>query len=549
MPRGRYIVRFHEYNLHLQLNDTAPALLVGDRLAFAARLFPLKRAADVHEFDYDQYLRQLDVHLRAIPVSAIERAGHVTTFYSLCQEARASLNRKLARALRDTSTRALLQALCLGDRSGISPGVNRLFSESGTIHLLAVSGLHMGAIYLLLTRFFALFRLPGRARAACVLPLLWIFAGITGLSPSAVRAATILSFFIAGDLLGRDSSSINALCASAFFTLLLYPHLLYSVSFQMSYAAYTGIVLILPLMHVEWKHRFLDKPYTLFALSFSAQVGTLPLVAYYFHDINLNSIVINIILVPLASLLLYAGVFLLALSESLVALLAVVPVTLHRVMLFLMEQYRRVAVHWYELYPTAVHLVLFYALVLLAIAYVQSRDRRLWRAIHATFLLFLLYHGAGIYREQRRQELVVYDRYRQREVLLNYRGRYTFLARSDTVAPPPAYVSANRLRPLPAGDGFIAGEIAFAANRLESPRGALYILDRQHLLPGDAALWLVTGNLYPERLPAATVPRRVVIDRSNTTACTRRWQEWCAARGIPSRSTGESGPLVISLLE
>ena len=186
---NRYVVRLRDYNLYLQPGDTC-SFVVGDLLTFRARLFPPGRPVDLHEFSRDRYMRQLNVHFRAIPLAGVRRVGHRAGLYSRCQEARAFLGRKLEATVRDTTTRALLQALCLGDRSLVSTRVQTLFSESGTVHLLAVSGLHMGALYLLLNFFLGLARLHPRFRAACMLPLLWVFAGITGLSPPTVRAAT-----------------------------------------------------------------------------------------------------------------------------------------------------------------------------------------------------------------------------------------------------------------------------------------------------------------------------------------------------------------------
>lgn len=148
-----------------------------------------------------------------------------------------------------------------------------------------------------------------------LIPLIWLVACITGLSPSACRAATILSFITIGEAFRQETIPLNAIAAAAFFSLLINPELLYSVSFQMSYAAYTGIILIYPLMQIKKMHKFLRPLYTLLCISFSAQIMTLPIMAYYFHSISLNSIFINLITVPAASFLLYGGIILLALPE------------------------------------------------------------------------------------------------------------------------------------------------------------------------------------------------------------------------------------------
>ncbi|MDR0766338.1 MAG: ComEC family competence protein [Odoribacteraceae bacterium] len=551
---NRYIVRYQDYNLFVQVNDTLPPPVVGDLLVFPARLYPLKQAVDVHEFDYDQYLKQLDIHFRAVPTSAIERAGHVRGVYSTCQEARTFLNRKLDATVRDTTTRALLGALCLGDRSLVSPRTRALFSESGTIHLLAVSGLHVGIIYVMLHFLLGLVHVRGRVRLACILPALWIFAGITGFSPPTVRAATLIGFVIVGRLLERDYNALNGLCASAFFTLLVSPHLLYSVSFQMSYTAYTGIILVLPVLRVKWKNRLIARGYALFALSVAAQIGTLPLVAYYFHSINLNSVLVNIVAVPLASFLLYAGSMILALPTALASLLAFIPETLQRVMIFLLEQYNRMSIPWRDLYPTGIHLLFFYLLVLLGIAYLKRRERVLFYAFTVALLLFIAYHGVHLYTGKRQQELVIYDRRAGSEVLLNYHGHYTFLVRDDSLSPPPPYVTARRLEAFPesnggiAGNGFTTGDARFKNHRLTTPRVTLYIADRKHVYPGKANVILVTGNLYPNRLrgkvPATT---RVIVDRSNTFSCARSWERWGEQQGIRVEKTINTGHIVIPL--
>ncbi|MDR2413368.1 MAG: ComEC/Rec2 family competence protein [Odoribacteraceae bacterium] len=394
---NNYIIRSRGYNLYCRVDDTLLKPVVGDRLAFRARLFPVGRSADASGHDPDRYLRQLDVHSRAIPLPGIQRVGSARGIYPACQKARALLARELEQAVKDTTTRALLQALCLGDRSLVSPRVQALFRESGTMHLLAVSGLHVGVIHVMFHFLLGLARLRARARLACILPLLWLFAGITGLSPPTVRAATILSFIIAGKLADRDYNPLNALFASAFVTLLVSPPLLYSASFQMSHAAYAGIILLLPALRVKRENTIRSRVRALLALGVAAQVGTLPLVAYYFHSVNLNSALANIVAVPLATGLLYAGVAILLLPTALATALAFIPVLARRALFLALEQCNRVALPWRDLYPTIWHVLLVYLLALLAIIYLKRRDPLTGKAILVALFLLLLYHATRLH--------------------------------------------------------------------------------------------------------------------------------------------------------
>jgi competence protein ComEC len=505
----------------------------------------------VKEFDRERYLRQLDADFRAVPVGVVERRGHSRSFYSLCQEARVALGERLGRVLRDSSALALTRALCLGDRSGIAPGTRVLFSDSGTVHLLAVSGLHMGAIYLLLGFVLEAAGLPRRARLGCVLPLLWVFAGITGFSPSAVRAATILSFIVVARLVGRVHSPVSAVCASGFFTLLLSPGLLYSVSFQMSYAAYTGIVLALPVARAPWWWPPVARRVVgLLALSAAAQLGTLPLVAYYFHFVNLNSVLINVVVVPVASCLLYAGVVLMALPGVVAGVLAFVPVAIERVVMFLLELYRPVAFNLRGVYPTVGHVLLFYAAALWGLVYARGGGRMAFRWMVVSAGLFFVFHGAVGYADGKGREVVVFDRWGRSEVVLNFRGRYAFLARGDTTAAVPPYVVAKGLRGIGAPGGFVTRGLSFEGNRLVTPRLTLYVVDEGHVAPGGADVVVVTGDVYPDRL-SGEAPRvaRVIVDRSNSFACGRRWEAWGAGRGARVERCSEVGSVIVPLPE
>ena len=158
------------------------------------------------------------------------------------------------------------------------------------MHVLAVSGLHVGIIFLILNTLLSFLGTSKNGRvvkAIILLIALWSYALLTGLSPSVLRAATMFSFVIMGTVLNRKSSIYNTLAASAFFLLIINPNLLFEVGFQLSYIAVLGIVYLQPLIYNRIYTRWwlLDKIWAITAVSIAAQIATLPLTLYYFHPI------------------------------------------------------------------------------------------------------------------------------------------------------------------------------------------------------------------------------------------------------------------------
>jgi competence protein ComEC len=201
---------------------------------------------------------------------------------------------------------AVLAAMTLGDKSEIDKETKNVYSVTGASHVLAVSGLHLGIIYVILTFLF------GRRRwllgQIVIMFLIWFYAALTGLSPSVVRAATMLTLYSIGSLAGEDKLSINTLCVAAFFMLLVKPMYLWDISFQMSFIAMAGISLFyLPFYKLipQINNKVLNFIWGMFCVSLAAQMFTFPLIAYYFGRFSCCSLLTNFIVVPAASGILY----------------------------------------------------------------------------------------------------------------------------------------------------------------------------------------------------------------------------------------------------
>lgn len=231
----------------------------------------------------------------------------------------------------DDQTYAVLAAMTLGDKSTLSDDVKDVYSVTGASHVLALSGLHLGIIYMLLSVLLAGRRRFWLSQVVIILSI-WSFAFLTGLSTSIVRSATMISIYGLLSVGGRNRSSLNVLCFTAIVMLLFSPQMLFDVGFQLSFMAVLSILLFMPLLGQMVSVRFLmEHPvwrwlWSTIAVSLTAQIGVAPLIAYYFGRFSTYFLLTNLFVLPLATLILYGALLFLLTSWTFVgnALLAVV---------------------------------------------------------------------------------------------------------------------------------------------------------------------------------------------------------------------------------
>ena len=215
---------------------------------------------------------------------------------------------------------AVAAALIVGYRAALSSEIQELYANTGAIHVLAVSGLHLGFIYFIVYSIFS--RLLGQKshavfiRIVLSIGILWSFAFFTGGSASVLRAATMLTFVMIGQSLVRFCNIYNSLAASAFLLLCIKPFFLWEIGFQLSYLAVLGIVFFHPIIYhaVFCKHPIIDWVWKLTVVSIAAQLSTFPLSLYYFHQFPTFFWLSGWLVVPAAACILCLGLLLLILS-------------------------------------------------------------------------------------------------------------------------------------------------------------------------------------------------------------------------------------------
>lgn len=292
--------------LFFQTDSLSRQLKQGDIIIFKEKLQPVAGNHNPYGYDYRETMRQKGyVYSQYLPAGNWEYIGHGNsrTISETARHTRDRLIERIESLNLKYRPEALVKALIAGDTAQITQSMRTSYSIAGLSHILAVSGLHTGIIafiiYLLLTPL----KYMGARRVIPFVTVIatWGYIYIAGMPSSAVRAGIMATLVLIGDMIGRRETTINALLASAFLMLLYNPRYIFDVGFQLSYTAVFSIFYLYPLLMSAFREStgIKRRLCSVAAVTIAAQVGTLPLCIYYFHQLPLLGIVSNMIVIPL----------------------------------------------------------------------------------------------------------------------------------------------------------------------------------------------------------------------------------------------------------
>jgi competence protein ComEC len=308
--------------LNVRRDTVSPVPGYGDLLIFVTRPEPAREPDNPFLFDQKRYLLNQDVgYIGWVEAGAWRKTGLGGN--PLIRKA-VDINSMLGEKLRiygiTGDELGLASAILLGTREGLDRDLMQSYSAAGLIHILSVSGLHVGVIYLALNfLFFFTRRFPGWKgfKAPAILAGIWAYAFITGLSPSVMRASFMFSIMLIGAGLRRANNIFNSLAAAAFLLMVLDPLIITRAGFQLSFMAVLGIACFERRLRDLWKPKawLPEKIWPLATVSLAAQLGTLPLSLYYFQSFPVYFLPANLVVIPLSSLVIYLGVGLYAADQ------------------------------------------------------------------------------------------------------------------------------------------------------------------------------------------------------------------------------------------
>ncbi|WP_405400850.1 ComEC/Rec2 family competence protein [Maribacter sp. Asnod2-G09] len=506
--------------------------------------FPL----NPHQFDYKKYLENLGVY-HSIQIEhdkLVKIKSSQTTLLGIAARARNHIIKKLDKENFGADELGVIQALLLGQRSDISEETYTNYQKAGAVHILAVSGLHIGILLLVIQFLLSpLKNIPNGRTLILILSVLflWVFAFIAGLSASIIRATTMFTFVAYALYLNRPSNTFNILALSILFILLfINPNLLFQVGFQMSYAAVFAILWIFPLLKQLWfpKNKVVRYFWQLLCVSIAAQLGVLPISLFYFHQFPGLFFVSNLVIVPALGLILGMGILVIALS-----LLNWLPSPLawfYNEIIGLMNS----LIAWvakqenYIFSAISFDFIQLLLSVLVLVMGIELCTKFNYKRIVFFLLSILCFQGYTIYQEyeaQNKSKVLVLHQTRKSLVFNRNGVDLSILTNSNNT--PDYLISEHK-----------------TAERIDSVRydslknsytfedELLLIIDSAGIYPKSASnkiLLIQSPKINLDRLLDSINPKVIIADGSNYKSYIARWEATCIKNKIPFHYTGEKG--------
>jgi competence protein ComEC len=555
--------------LYFSPDTVAKHLQYGDRLLIGKNIEPIRNSGNPGAFDYEQYaaLRQSFHQVFLKEKDWLLLPGKSTNgfrgFLYASREKILAVLRQHAPSGKDEL--GIAEALLIGYTNDLDRDLLQAYSNTGVVHVIAISGMHLALIYVMLVWIFArtpLVKSSQLLQVTLVLGCLWFFSLLTGGSASVLRSAVMFTFVTIGKNFIRQSSIYNSLAASAFVLLCYDPYFLWDVGFQLSYLALLGIMVFQKPFYTLFivKNRWMDKVWQLASVTLAAQVFTFPVCIYYFHQFPVYFLLANLFVVPWSSGILYMEIFLLVLSW--VPFLGDWLGKACSGMLWLMNWVIKCISHlpfsiWEILHPTLLSTLLLYGVVTGLCTWLAWRKRLSFLIALAFLLLFVLQHAFLLWTAARQQKVIVYNIPKHVAIDFAMGRNYRFSGDLDS----EKYAPLRNLYLKPAHDFLFLSDktdtmaalfkqdmfYQFGGKRIVHINNTVFFGPVSRKIDVDLIVMSNNPELSITQVEAVFHCRKYVFDASNSLWKIARWQADCSALHLQSHSVPEKGAFVMEL--
>ncbi|WP_242917036.1 ComEC/Rec2 family competence protein [Pontibacter liquoris] len=559
-------------------SEQAYELTYGDVLLVQGAPREVALPANPGQFDYKAYLADRNIyHQQYLQAGQYLKTGAVPGNFILYLSIkwRRQLDHFLRGQVGARREYAISSALILGVTDELDNAIKATYIDTGTMHVLSVSGLHVGLIYGILMLVLMHFNRTPRQRfwaALLAILALWFYAFMTGLSPSVLRSVVMFTMVTLALATRRNTNIYNTLAIAAFVLLFYNPYFLFDVGFQLSFLAVIGIVYLQPRFYrlLEFDNWLLDKVWVLFTVSLAAQLITFPLSLLYFHQFPVYFWLANLVVVPLSTLALYTGLVALALGWVPVA--GALLFKLHTGVIWTMNELNIVLTHLPQAVINGIHISawqtgLLYALLLLFILFFSLKQLR-FLAMATGVIALLAAQQVGELWQQKKQRLLTVYNVRGSSGISLVQGQQVLVLAGARVLNDEQNYTYN-IRPHLWQLGLAQPELVPLAGDQPLPNSPLVMLpDSNHLLvwqnrrmlllshppglqpkaplPLDYLLLQNNVRLKPEELQDYTC-RKVILDASSSPWYRQRLHRQLDTLGIAWYDVADSGAFVLSL--
>ncbi|MEO5642287.1 MAG: ComEC/Rec2 family competence protein [Bacteroidia bacterium] len=563
--------------VYLQREQAAENLKYGDELLIHSAPSIIESPKNPEEFDYKAWLGRQRVNEQVYGKQGewkLISAGHGNFFKSKALELRRYFLEKLKSYGFSASSYGVAAALLLGASDQLDPGTIQSYSATGTLHVLSVSGMHVALVYIVLLKLLAPLERRLKMKWLSIflqLLFLWFYATLTGLCPSVLRSVTMLSVIIAGRAFNRNAHILNSLSASALILLLFDPLLIFDIGFQLSYLAVGGIVLLQPKLESLWepdtstfRGKIMKHCWTIISVTLVAQVFTFPLGLYYFQQFPLYFILSNIVVIPLSTIVMYAGLFLLIVSPFLII---AKPIAV--VFGFLVELLNA-CVGKIEHLPSAVlhsakwekpELLLMYLCISFLLIFLIHRRKHFLRFGMAALSLMLVLGACESHKNLNQQKIVFFD-INHASVIAVVNGKEILLLTDTSLLKRKGDIDFHiepflKARGMQEGDFIsLTDSLRVENNFMHYGKSRLFAFGKQVVLVGKDfksklngadKIILLRNNTFADldKLLSQSKPELVIADGSNGKKRIAKWKKMCEEKKVKFYDVTEEGALVM----
>ena len=460
---------------------------------------------------------------------------------------------------------SIAEALLIGYTQDLDKDLVQAYSNTGVVHIIAISGMHLALIYIMLVWIFN--RIPFIKRSKIIkvifiLSCLWLFSLLTGGAASILRAAVMFSCIVIGENFARKSSIYNSLAASAFILLCCNPYFLWDVGFQLSYLAVLSIVIFQkPIYHLLYvKNKWLDKLWALVSVSIAAQIFTFPVCLYYFHQFPTVFLITNIIMVPLSTFILFVEIFLIAFAW--VPFLGALIGKLTWWLVWFMNK----IILWFNSLPfalwdrisaTVTSTIILYTFIICVGYWLLNKSKTALRLSLLSLLVFVILTGYAKWQTANQQKLIVYNVPQHQSIDFINGNAYKFIG--DSVLLSDGMLQNFHLKP---------GRIALQLNNevdsipelhsnsmfYQFGNKKILLIDRSILFQPveekinvDYIIISKNPKLYIPQLAKVFNCQQFIFDGSNPLWKIAKWKKDCEQLHLRCYSVSEQGAFIVDL--
>ena len=543
--------------LNIEKDSTSLLFHTGDLVFLKNKFQDIKSSLNPHQFNYKHYLKKQGINQQVyithqeillLDESKVSLLRFIDAF-------RVKIQKSLRRYHFTDDELAVMNALLLGQRQEISKQLSDNYSKAGAIHILAVSGLHVGVILLILSFILKpLERVNNGKLIKLVLVILslWFFAILAGLSASVIRAVTMFSAIALGQFFNKRNAVEHSLIFSMFIILLWKPLFLFDVGFQLSYTAVFGIIWIQPVLYQLWKPNFfiVDKGWQLITVSVAAQLGVLPISLFYFHQFPALFFISNLIIIPFLGVILGLGLVVLVLSyESILPLFLegfygdVISI-LNKVVAFVARQESFL---FSEISFSALKMIFSYLLIISGFQLFLKLNTKRCFLFFGSILAFQCVLILEKYTIAQKSEFIVFHKSKNSIIGIRKGSSFELYHSMDSLQISSQKLLIN----YKVGENISSQNYHKLSNLMYYDKQVVLIIDKDGLydikeLNNPIVLLRQSPKINLQRLVKKLKPAIIIVDGSNYKSYIENWKTTCENLKTPFWTTYNKGAYVLN---